>query len=519
MEVNARRIRFSQLFGQKCSMSLVIALWAIATVLLMPPEQLQAQIVDNIQPREFQQPLTPLSDRRFSYFIRDPDREPQREPFSPAQASDPSEPFDENSGSTPIVRESAASAVANFPNEQPIVSPVESVVPGSHYQPLVLSDFIEHALQNHPTLAAAAARIEAVGAEAVQSSLANNPIVGVFGEEIFNDENALLGAYWSRTHINPAKLALRGNAQLSQTEVLRQKLQVQRFRILTDTRSAFYRVLIGQKQTELAQSLVDLQTRAVENAEVLFRAEETSKTELLQTQIQARQTEFKLQQSQANLAGAWRELTAIIGAPELPLTAVEGNVDVIGSPLDWDTILGELLTSSPEIAAAQADVVRARTVIARELGENIGDINTQFRVGHDTSTDDFFGGFQVGVPLRTANSNQGNIAAAKARYHAAVLEVRRVELNVQKRLAVVFRDYETSVHQTKVYTDQLLPKARETLQLVSQAYREGEVSFLQLLSSQQTLANVTTDYLNSLGQLWNTRQRIEGLLLSDSLEK
>ena len=63
-----------------------------------------------------------------------------------------------------------------------------------------------------------------------------------------------------------------------------------------------------------------------------------------------------------------------------------------------------------------------------------------------------------------------------------------------------------------------LPKAKQTLDLATAGYQEGETSFLQLLSAQQTIIDLTSQYLQSLKQLWNSHLRINGWLLSGSLE-
>jgi len=64
----------------------------------------------------------------------------------------------------------------------------------------------------------------------------------------------------------------------------------------------------------------------------------------------------------------------------------------------------------------------------------------------------------------------------------------------------------------------ILPDAKETLDLVHSGYVHGEFGYLELLTSQRTYFRVNLAYLESLGKLWISSVRIEGLLLSGGLE-
>jgi len=96
-------------------------------------------------------------------------------------------------------------------------------------------------------------------------------------------------------------------------------------------------------------------------------------------------------------------------------------------------------------------------------------------------------------------------------------QLERVELLIARRLAGQFEDYEFANAQVEMYDANLIPKARESLEIVSVGYQAGEVDFLQVLSAQQSLLDLTLEYLDALETLWNARQQIVGLALSDPL--
>ena len=49
------------------------------------------------------------------------------------------------------------------------------------------------------------------------------------------------------------------------------------------------------------------------------------------------------------------------------------------------------------------------------------------------------------------------------------------------------------------------------------AYRQGEFSYLQLLTAQRTFFQVNLAYVHALRDLWSSANRIEGMLLSGGL--
>ena len=175
------------------------------------------------------------------------------------------------------------------------------------------------------------------------------------------------------------------------------------------------------------------------------------------------------------------------------------------------------MAASPEREEAVAAIDLARAQLRRQVAQAIPDYQTQLTFGQDTATDDFFTGFQLQVPLMVSDRNQGNIAAARARVARAESQLARVELLIARRLTGQFENYESASAQVEMYDSNLIPKARESLEIASIGYRAGEVDFLQVATAQQSLLALTLEYLDALEILWNARQQILGLTLSDPL--
>ena len=170
------------------------------------------------------------------------------------------------------------------------------------------------------------------------------------------------------------------------------------------------------------------------------------------------------------------------------------------------------------MAGAQAGVERARAAVDRAYAEPIPNVDVQLTGQHDNSTGDNILGVQAVIPIPIWNRNQGGISKAQAEFAAAKSDVARVQLSLQQRLADVYQRYANARHQVERYEQNILPDAQASLDLINEAYRQGEFGYLALLTAQRTYFQTNLAYLDSLRQLRETMIEIDGFLLRGSLQ-
>ena len=197
---------------------------------------------------------------------------------------------------------------------------------------------------------------------------------------------------------------------------------------------------------------------------------------------------------------------------------VTGRPDADLPEHSWDELLAQLLHESPELAAQTAQVEGARLAVCRARRERIPNVDLNVAVRHDNFTTDDTAAVQVAFPLPLLDRNQGNIARAEAELVAATADLRNIELALHDRLATAYREYINAQKQTKRYVERILPRAHESLKWVQKGYREGQVDYLTLLISQRTYFQVNLDSLDALRRLRVAGVRLDGLLLTGSLD-
>jgi cobalt-zinc-cadmium efflux system outer membrane protein len=382
---------------------------------------------------------------------------------------------------------------------------------------LTLAEVEQLALSGNPTLAEAAARVRAARGEQYQVGLPPNPTFGYLGSEIGNEgSSGQQGIVFGQEFIRGNKLGLNRAVAAREAERREQEFAAQERRVLTDVRMAFYDAYLAQQRAELSRRLQAVGEQSVATTSALLEAQEGRRTDLLQAEIEGQRAGIAQAQAEATVQGAWRRLAALVGQQELAMRPLAADLQLLRWNASWEETLVELLQASPEVAEAQAAVDRARATLARACAEPIPDVTAQASVQYDDSSDDTIAGAQVTLPLPIWNRNQGGIAKAQAELVAARRRLEGVERRLQHDLAAQYQRYETALARVNAIRDGILERAQENLDVTAEGYRAGELSFLDLLTVQRTYFQVNLEYLSALGDLNESVQMLNGLLLAGS---
>jgi cobalt-zinc-cadmium efflux system outer membrane protein len=383
---------------------------------------------------------------------------------------------------------------------------------------LTLAALEQLALANNPVVGQAAARVRALRGKCLQVGLKPNPTVGYLAGEIGDDGAAgQQGGFVGQQFISAGKLEKNRAVVRAEIERAEQELVAAEQRVRTDIRLSYYRALVAQQRVELATTLVEATGEAVSASEDLLAAEEIPRAALLQTQVEQQNALISLRTAQNELTAAWQQMSAVAGDGDLPPQPLVGNPTLLPNDLDWQESLSRLTTTSPEIAAAMAELSRSRRALNRACVQAVPDVNTQMSVQYDDATNDTIAGVQVGVPLPLWDRHQGGIRQAQAEITVASQNIDRVALDLKRRLVIAFQEYSNAKTQVETYAVEILPRAEQTFDLVRRGYAAGEVGYLELLTAQRTYAQTNLTYLDALDSLWRSWTRIDGMLLDESL--
>jgi cobalt-zinc-cadmium efflux system outer membrane protein len=362
-------------------------------------------------------------------------------------------------------------------------------------------------------------RIQAANGQWQQAGLYPNPIAGYVSEEMGTNGTAgKQGAFVSQEIVTGGKLKLSRAVAGQEVQQAKWAWQSQRRRILNDVRTIYYNVLYAQQTIEINEQLIHIGEESTKTAEKLFAAKEVSLVDVLQSRVEADAARLQLQNARNRHQSAWLQLTAVIGMPEMEPVALVGRLEDELPQLNWNTAWEQISAGSPQLAEASAGVDRARCQVTRQYAQRVPNVDLRTAVEYNNEIGENIAAVEVGLPLPIFNRNQGNISTAQSQLIAAQNEVRRVELELRQRFAATFEQYANARQQVQKYTDDILPNAAKTLDLVRSGYRQGEFNYQTLLIAQRTYFQANLAYLESLRQLRASAATLEGLLLSGGLQ-
>ena len=381
--------------------------------------------------------------------------------------------------------------------------------------PLSLEQLEATALASHPTIREARARVTSRRGQYVQAGLPFNPVLQYQSEEIGNEgASGLHSLRINQQFVTANKLGIAQQVQAREIQKQQAQLRIAELRVLTRIRTAYAAAAVSQRRVELTERIVELVEKSLRSVESLVEAQEASNIALLQSKVEADQARVNAENAATQLQANRRSLAAAAGLPELPPVALDIDRSETLEAAPWKLLLGELESSSPELAAAGSELERARWALQLACAQVTPNITGQLGVGVDAATDDTYAVVGVSVPLPIRNRNQGNIQTARADVAAAAAAIERTRLSIDGRLAAAVGRYQTARQRYERLITRIVPNAEETYRLSQQSFDAGETDFLQLLTAQRTLFTTRLSVLDAFGQAKQAIAEIDGLLVT-----
>jgi cobalt-zinc-cadmium efflux system outer membrane protein len=445
-------------------------------------------------------------------------RTPAPEPVGEAQiqpeAAPPSSVSDIVPCSATVAPETNPTEDANLPPPAPLH---EREDPPAG-QPLTLSQLEQIALTNNPTIPQAAALVQQQQGLRRQAGLYPNPVAGYLRTDADQSgQSQTDGVFLSQEIVTAGKLRL-GRAEGAQEVNWRNwQLNAQRLRVLNDVRIRFYELLGAQQAVEATTEQVRLAEEGLQAAEQLLKAQHGTRPDVLQAEMQVSLARTALQDAQYREQTARRQLATVAGVAELPPVAVAGNLEEDVPELDWQKSLQQLLDASPLLKAQEAEIRASQLEVRLARTQAVPNVNVQVVAQRDHIMKYSNVTTLVSMPMPLFNRNQGNIVFAEGVLRQAQREYDRLRLAVTDQLSVSFRSYLTLRTQAERLRREILPRAKENLDLTTQGYKLRRLDFPRLLSARQMYAQARLGYIDAMTELHKVLVEIRGLQLTGGL--
>ncbi len=425
-------------------------------------------------------------------------------------------------------KEAFEAAMKKYFPPLPVMPALPAPAQGPFDHPLTLTELQKLALTNSPVIRQAAADVEAARGAALQAGLYPNPTAGYQGDA-FNQSNGVShtpgthGGFVEQVIKTANKLGLARAAANQDIRIAEFKLRQAESDVQTQVRSGYFALLSARKNLEVNRSLAQLTDQVYKVLVLQLQAGEVAAYEPMQVRVLALQARGQVIQAHNRFLSAWKQLAANLGLPGMPLTDVAGQVDMAIPRFHYDQALSQILTRHTDVLAAQAGVDKARLLLRLAQVQPVPDIDLRVVVQKDFTNfpNAVTSGVQVGVPLPVWDRNQGNIRQATANLQRANDENHRLRNSLTAKVADAFERYENNRHLLELYQKQMLPNQVQAFRAAvarhAKAGEKGGVSYNDLVTAEQTLANLLTGYLGVLRDQWDAVVDLAGLLQTNDL--
>lgn len=368
------------------------------------------------------------------------------------------------------------------------------------------------ALQINPILDRALSDIEAAKGERVQAALYPNPRMETNNPEIFAGQSSSVNFGFQQDIVVKGKI--RADKAAADQLVRRETadFHLDRNRMLMNIRGQYYQVVAAKQRAVLSSYIIKVAQQGVEAAKQLQMGGEGSLTDVLLLENELQRAFIESDKAKTMLEGEIRQLQAMVGAPDLMITDVEGSL--FDQPPDFDesAVSYFATTQSAYIERGVADVVRSEAQLRREEADAYPNLRMgpAYQAGTLPHTGQFWLSVVFDIPVW--DLNQGNIrkAQAKVRTASADLQVTRNEL--LQHTAEVYSRYRSAKQTADRLRNTMLPNSQRTLQLVQEGFSKGQFDVNRLLQAQRNLSDIAKEHIEAAEKAWTTSAELGALL-------
>jgi len=264
--------------------------------------------------------------------------------------------------------------------------------------------------------------------------------------------------------------------------------------------SALLQTAFNLKRAYYQLGLLDEQLRAkqatlvlLENQERVIRAQNEAGTATLPDLLRVQSERDRVQTDLANLEDSRHSLLenfkAALGlTPQQPDPPTPTHFEIDGENPDADELLRVAFERNPQLKAMEADVRTAEAGIAVAYKERVPDFNAGLSA--DVYAPPFYWP-QAGMTLPIWRDKlAAEVAQARANKLAAKSRLKAAQIDLAVNFAGKLFAYRETSRNLVLIENELVPKARQSLETVRAGYRTGTMDFSSLTDTERMLLDL-----------------------------
>ncbi len=371
---------------------------------------------------------------------------------------------------------------------------------------LTLQQVVELAKTKNPTLLSAQQNLLSVKAQEIQAGLRQNPTLTGVGTDVTLSATNPAAPYGyavqlSRLFERGQKRRWRLDSARSTTDQTKDQYTLQEQQTILTVKQAFTTMILAKFALRLAQDNLKDFRHELDINKARYDAGDIGKLDYERLDLQLAQFETDESSAEANLSQASYQLQTLIGVDH-PTNNFDIAGDIVPPPVasSLTDLEQKALTARPDYKAAQDGirVADANVKLAYANGTTDPTLEGEYdRAGTYNSA-----GFNISIPLRIFDRNQGNKETSKYLAQASRFTEIAARNQVYSDVDQAWVGYTTSKVLADRYNGHYLDEAKDVLSIAQFAYEHGGLALLDYLNAIQDDRTTTLNALDAYAQTW-----------------
>ncbi|GGG90525.1 TolC family protein [Silvibacterium dinghuense] len=371
--------------------------------------------------------------------------------------------------------------------------------------PMTMQQVVDVAKSKNPNLLSAEQNLLSVKAQEIQAGVRQNPTFAIAGQDVTLDANSsnpyTYSAQVSRLFERGQKRRWRLDSARSTTDQTRDQYALQEQQTILAVKQAFTNLVLAKASLKLAQDNLKDYQHELDINETRYKAGDIGKLDYERLELQLAQFESDETNAEMNVKQSSYQLQTLMGYQK-----VSDNFDVAGDiiPPAFNLTMEELeqraLQARPDYKAAM-DAVRvadANVKLAYANGTTDPTLEGEYdRAGTDSSV-----GFNISIPLRIFDRNQGNKETSKYQAQASRFAVDAARAQVYSDVDQAWAGYVAAKVLSDRYNGHYTDLAKDVLDIAQFAYEHGGIGLLDYLNALQDNRATQLNALTAYAQTW-----------------
>jgi cobalt-zinc-cadmium efflux system outer membrane protein len=272
--------------------------------------------------------------------------------------------------------------------------------------------------------------------------------------------------------------------------------------VISRARAAFHRLANEYAQLEVNQRNVDLLNQFAEVNRQRYEVGNASQADVLTAQTDA----AKLLEAQSDIfrriSDAQSQLNVLMNRPAQSPLAQPSQIPFQPPHFSLQVLQAVALSARPEMQRAQnrveAERFRVELANRQRFPDPTLDVQAQRYNEAGQAVSELDVGVSIGLPFLNPRKYSATVTEARQNFESAQHELEATRTETLGLVRDQLKKIETAAHHYELYSDKILPLARQAVQSNRVAYETSSANFLELITAQRVLQDVESAHVNHL---------------------